>query len=134
MPYKSFLREIDSGVIHRGTGINWADSCNYLAGRFRSINKRSIQIIDAFLRSGGYVDIAPPPCAKQECKILELLQAGYELDPYKSPAMLITHRLSDVIFKLRKRGYDIETIEHKAPSGTKFGTYKLKGETKNERA
>ena len=46
---------------------------------------------------------------KQELRLLEYLENNRSINPIMSWQALGIYRLSDVVFKLRNRGYDIET-------------------------
>ena len=64
---------------------------------------------------------------KQELRLLEYLENNRSINPIMSWQAL--GRLSDVVFKLRNRGYDIETkrktVMNKWQEKTSFAEYKL---------
>ena len=66
---------------------------------------------------------------KQELRLLEYLENNRSINPIMSWQTLGIYRLSDVVFKLRNRGYDIETkrktVMNKWQEKTSFAEYKL---------
>ena len=66
---------------------------------------------------------------KQELRLLEYLENNRSINPIMSWQALCIYRLSDVVFKLRNRGYDIETkrktVMNKWQEKTSFAEYKL---------
>jgi len=66
---------------------------------------------------------------KQELRLLEYLENNRSINPIMSWQALGIYRLSDVVFKLRNRGYDIETkrktVMNKWQEKTSFAEYKL---------
>jgi len=66
---------------------------------------------------------------KQELRLLEYLENFGSINPIMSWQTLGIYRLSDVVFKLRNRGYDIETkrktVMNKWQEKTSFAEYKL---------
>jgi hypothetical protein len=66
---------------------------------------------------------------KQELRLLEYLENNKSINPIMSWQALGIYRLSDVVFKLRNRGYDIETkrktVINKWQEKTSFAEYKL---------
>lgn len=64
-------------------------------------------------------------------KILAHLKDGNTITP--NEAMLVYHvsRLSDVIMKLRRKGYSISTTMKEDGVGGKYGSYKLDSFTKH---
>ena len=57
--------------------------------------------------------------------VREHLEAGYTLTPAKALAEYGIWRLAAVIYKLRERGYGIETKERKSLSGKPYAEYEL---------
>lgn len=57
--------------------------------------------------------------------ILEALQRGERLSPLDIWLRWKIYRASDVIFKLRRRGYDIATQMTKGPEGVEYAIYSL---------
>jgi len=66
---------------------------------------------------------------KQELRLLEYLKNNRSINPIMSWQALGIYRLSDVVFKLRNRGYNIETkrktVMNKWQEKTSFAEYKL---------
>ena len=66
---------------------------------------------------------------KQELRLLEYLENNRSINPIMSWQALGIYRLSDVVFKLRNRGYNIETkrktVMNKWQEKTSFAEYKL---------
>ena len=68
--------------------------------------------------------------------VLEYLQAGNTITDALAVKLFDAHRLGDIIFRLRKRGFDIETTgrEQKDKYGRKvmFAEYRLREGGTNE--
>lgn len=66
---------------------------------------------------------------KQELRLLEYLENNRSINPIMSWQTLGIYRLSDVVFKLRNRGFNIETkrktVMNKWQEKTSFAEYKL---------
>lgn len=58
-------------------------------------------------------------------KVLEYLKAGHTITSMDAFRMFNATRLSDVIFKLRRKGYDIATLKEKTADGTVYARYEL---------
>ena len=65
----------------------------------------------------------------QEKRLLDYLKKNKSINPIMSWQALGIYRLSDVIFKLRNKGYEIETerktVMNKWQEKTSFATYTL---------
>jgi len=65
----------------------------------------------------------------QEKRLLDYLKKNRSINPIMSWQALGIYRLSDVIFKLRNKGYEIETkrktVMNKWQEKTSFATYTL---------
>lgn len=57
--------------------------------------------------------------------VLEYLQAGNPITPSKAQTEFGVWRLAAVIYKLRNRGYDIETINKRSFTGKQYAEYRL---------
>lgn len=55
--------------------------------------------------------------------ILAHLKTEGSITPMKAIVLYSCMRLSDVIFRLRKRGHDIETVDRTDARGRPFGEY-----------
>lgn len=62
---------------------------------------------------------------KQSRTILAHLKTGKTITNLESVLVYGIYRLSDVIFKLRGAGYDVETTVKKDEVGRKYSSYKL---------
>ena len=66
---------------------------------------------------------------KQELRLLEYLENNRSINPIMSWQALGIYRLSDVVFKIRNRRYNIETkrktVMNKWQEKTSFAEYKL---------
>lgn len=76
---------------------------------------------------------APVKTGTQQHKVLEYLRTGHSLDLPKAFGLWGHIRLSDVILKLREKGYEIITDIATTASGAEFGIYRLKSTVKRAR-
>jgi|ETN07SMinimDraft_1059922.scaffolds.fasta_scaffold237237_2 hypothetical protein len=74
-------------------------------------------------------EIAYKQLTKQEKRLLDYLKKHRSINPIMSWQALGIYRLSDVVFKLRNRGFEIETerktVLNKWKEKTNFAEYKL---------
>ncbi len=66
---------------------------------------------------------------KQETRLLEYLKTNYRITPIEAWNELGIYRLSDVVFKLRNKKYEIETelipVRNRFNEPCSFAEYKL---------
>lgn len=61
----------------------------------------------------------------QQMKVLEYLKAGHTITNMDAFRLFNATRLSDIIFNLRRKGYDIATLKEKTKDGTVYARYEL---------
>lgn len=61
----------------------------------------------------------------QQMKVLEYLREGNTITNMDAFRLFAITRLSDVIFNLRHKGYDIATLREKTEDGTIYARYEL---------
>ena len=61
----------------------------------------------------------------QQAKVLEYLKAGNSITNWDAFRLFNATRLSDIIFNLRRKGYDIATLKEKTKEGTVYARYEL---------
>ena len=64
-------------------------------------------------------------------KVLEYMEAGHTITSMDAFRKFHATRLSDIIFRLRKRGYKITAHREKSKDGTAYARYELIGEAQN---
>jgi hypothetical protein len=66
-----------------------------------------------------------PKVETYQDKVLRYLKTGHSLDLPKAIALFGICRLSAAVWELRKKGYDIRTLQVKGPEGNEFSIYTL---------
>lgn len=69
--------------------------------------------------------------ATQTQKVLKYLKKGHTITSMDAFRKFHATRLSDIIFRLRKRGYKITAHREKSKDGTAYARYELIGEAQN---